>query len=54
MLFLPSLLVNMVSKHGLEGGVLGSSHLFAIHSPFVDLKVYGGLYLVCLTLHVQV
>ena len=31
--------------------VWGSSHLSTICSPFVYLKVYGGLYLVCLTLH---
>ena len=46
--FQESWLFNTVSKPGL-------SHLFAIYSPFVDLKVHGGrLYLVCLTLHVKV
>ena len=34
--------------------VLGSSYFFAIYSPFVDLKIHGGLYLVYLTFHVQV
>ena len=34
--------------------VLSLSHLFAIYSPFVDLKVHVGLCLVCLTLHVWV
>ena len=33
---------------------MGLNHLFAIYSSFVDLKVYGGLYLIYLTLHAQV
>ena len=34
----------MISEPGLARG-LGSTHLFAIYSPFVDLKVHRGLYL---------
>ena len=32
---------------------MGSSHMFAIYSLFVDLKVHEGLYLVYLTLHMR-
>ena len=32
----------------------GQCHLSVIYSLYVDLKAHGGLYLVCLTLYVQV
>ena len=49
--FLESWSFSMVSDLGLVGGH-GFEPPFVIDSPVVDLKVHGGLYLVCLTLHV--
>ena len=43
----------MILEPGLIGGPGFEPALCAIYSPFVDLKVHGGLYLVCLTLHVR-
>ena len=34
--------------------VMGSRPLSNIYSSFVGLKVHGGFYLVCLTLHMRV
>ena len=49
-----SWLINMVSELGLVRGLVRARYLFAIYSPFVDLKVHEGLCLVCLTIHVWV